>query len=216
MDKKIYLILSLLVILASFLIGYLLYPQMPARMASHWNGLGQVDGYMSKAWALFLMPVLGLVMFLMMVLFPKLDPLKKNVKTFQNYYYGFILGMILFLFYIYLLTIFWNLGIAFNMIRTLVPAFAILFFYCGILIDKAKQNWFIGIKTVWTLSNEKVWDRTHKLGGKLFKISSVISLFGLLSDKIAIWLVVSPIFLSSIIVFVYSYIIFKKEVQHQK
>jgi uncharacterized membrane protein len=214
MDKKIYLILSLLVILAGFFLGYFLYPQMPERMASHWNGLGRVDGYMDKGWALFIMPGLGLIMLLMMIFLPKLDPLKKNVKVFQNYYYGFILGIIIFLFYIYLLTIFWNLGISFNMIRTLVPAFAILFFYCGILVEKAKQNWFIGIKTAWTLSNEKVWDKTHKLGGKLFKASAIISLFGLLSDKIAIWLVIGPVILSSITVIVYSYIIFKQENKH--
>jgi len=210
MNKKIYLILSLLVILASFLIGYFLYPQMPSRMASHWNGLGQVDGYMSKDWALFMMPVLAIVMFVLMVFIPKLDPLKKNVKKFQEYYYGFILGMIVFLFYIYLLTIFWNFGMKFSMIRSLVPAFAILFYYCGILLENAKQNWFIGIKTAWTLSNEEVWDKTHELGGKLFKLAGVISLIGLFFEKIAIWLVIGPILLASIFIVFYSYWVYRK------
>ncbi|MDD5221472.1 MAG: SdpI family protein [Candidatus Pacebacteria bacterium] len=210
MNKKIYLILSLLLILASFLIGYFIYPQMPERMASHWNGLGQVDGYMSRAWALYMMPVLALIMFILMLFIPKLDPLKKNVKKFQEYYYGFILGMIAFLFYIYLLTIFWNLGMRFSMIRSLVPAFAILFYYCGILLEKAKQNWFIGIKTAWTLSNEEVWNKTHKLGGKLFKLAGVISLIGLFFEKVAIWLVTGPILLASIFIVFYSYWVYKK------
>ncbi len=210
MNKKIYLILSLLIILASFLVGYFLYPQMPDRMASHWNGLGQVDGYMSKALALFIMPVLSLIMLFGMVFIPKLDPLKKNVKKFEEYYHGFMLGMVAFLFYIYLLSIFWNLGIKFSMIRSLVPAFAILFFYCGVLMEKAKQNWFIGIKTAWTLSNEEVWDKTHKLGGKLFKLSAVISLIGLFFDRIAIWLTIGPITLSSIFIIIYSYFVYRK------
>ncbi|MCK9597354.1 MAG: SdpI family protein [Candidatus Paceibacterota bacterium] len=210
MNKKIYLTLSLLLILASFLIGYFIYPQMPERMASHWNGLGQVDGYMSRAWALYMMPVLALIMFILMLFIPKLDPLKKNVKKFQEYYYGFILGMIAFLFYIYLLTIFWNLGMRFSMIRSLVPAFAILFYYCGVLLEKAKQNWFIGIKTAWTLSNEEVWNKTHKLGGKLFKLAGVISLIGLFFEKVAIWLVTGPILLASIFIVFYSYWVYKK------
>lgn len=183
---------------------------MPERMASHWNGLGQVDGYMSRAWALYMMPVLALIMFILMLFIPKLDPLKKNVKKFQEYYYGFILGMIAFLFYIYLLTIFWNLGMRFSMIRSLVPAFAILFYYCGILLEKAKQNWFIGIKTAWTLSNEEVWNKTHKLGGKLFKLAGVISLIGLFFEKVAIWLVTGPILLASIFIVFYSYWVYKK------
>jgi len=59
--------------------------------------------------------------------------------------------------------------------QMMVPALGILFYYCGILIENAKRNWFIGIRTPWTLSNEKVWERTHKIGGKLFKIAGLIA-----------------------------------------
>ena len=102
----------------------------------------------------------------------------------------------------------------FSINQLLIPAFAALFFYAGILIDKAKRNWFVGIRTPWTLSSQKVWDKTHQLGGQLFKLSAIIALLGLLSESLAIYLMIGPIILASIYLFVYSYWIFQKEKKH--
>ncbi|MEM1558578.1 MAG: SdpI family protein [Candidatus Bathyarchaeia archaeon] len=54
----------------------------------------------------------------------------------------------------------------------------LLLFYTGILCENAKKNWFIGIRTHWTLSSDRVWETTHKLGGKLFKTTGVIGILG--------------------------------------
>ena len=88
---------------------------------------------------------------------------------------------------------------------------AILMFYIGILLEKAKQNWFIGIRTPWTLSSEKVWDKTHKLGARLFKTLAVIILASLLVPKYSIWIVIMPIIATALWLFIYSYLEFKKE-----
>ena len=63
------------VILISFLLGIYLYPQLPERIASHWNTQGRVDGYMSKFWGLFLLPFILIPVFLLFVLIPRIDPL---------------------------------------------------------------------------------------------------------------------------------------------
>jgi uncharacterized membrane protein len=91
----------------------------------------------------------------------------------------FTVILIGFLFYLYLLMILWNIGMRFQMPQLLAPAFGILFYYAGVLTEKAKRNWFIGIRTPWTLSSEEVWERTHRIGGKLFKIAGVITLLGI-------------------------------------
>lgn len=202
---------TILIIIISIAISIYLYPQMPEKIASHWNASGEVNGYMPKFWALFLMPIISIAIFLLLILIPKIDPRKENIKKFNKQYNRFILLLISFIFYIHLLTIFWNLNIKFNMIEWLIPAFAILFFYAGILIENAKPNWFIGIRTPWTLSNEFVWNKTHKLGGKLFKASTLIALMGLLLPNYAICFIIIPIILSAIYLFVYSYIEYKKE-----
>jgi len=132
MDMRKSEIIVLGIILLSFIVGIYLYSQMPEKMASHWNAKGEVDGYMSKFWGLFLMPLISVGLFLLFIAVPKIDPLKHNVEKFRRYYDGFIVLIIVFLFYLYLLTIFWNIGIRFEMIQLLVPAFGILFYYCGV------------------------------------------------------------------------------------
>lgn len=204
-------IITILIILLSFVIGIYFYPQMPEKMASHWNIRGEVDGYIAKFWGLFLMPIISLGLFLLFILIPKIDPLRANIEKFRKYFDGFIILIILFLFYLYLLTIFWNFGNKFSMNQVLPPAFGILFFYCGILIEKAKRNWFIGIRTPWTLSNEKVWDKTHELGGKLFKATGIVAFLGIFFPDYAFFLILFPVIAVSIYTVVYSYLEYQKE-----
>jgi uncharacterized membrane protein len=199
------------IIILSFAISIYYYPQMPEKVASHWNAEGQVNGYMPKFWGLFLMPIISAGMLLLFILIPRIDPLKSNIQQFRKYYDGFVVLIMVFLFYLHLLTIFWNSGYTFNMITFLSPAFAILFYYSGILIENAKRNWFIGIRTPWTLSSDKVWDKTHKIGGKLFKVAGILSLFAIFFENYAILVIVVPVIIVSIYTVVYSYFEYQKE-----
>ena len=201
------------IILLSFAIGIYYYPQMPEKLASHWNAQGQVDGYTSKFWGLFLMPIISVGMLLLFILIPRIDPLKSNIQQFRKYFDGFVVLIMVFLFYLYLLTIFWNSGYTFNMITFLSPAFAILFYYSGILIENAKRNWFIGIRTPWTMSSDKVWEKTHKIGGKLFKIAGVVTLLAIFFETDAIFFIVVPVIIISIYTVLYSYLEYQKEMK---
>lgn len=203
-------IIILIIIFLSFFLALFFYPFFPEKVAFHWNIKGEVDGYISKFWGLFLMPFLSLFLFLLFLLIPKIDPLKENIERFRKYFDNFILILILFLFYLYLLTLFWNLGKRFNMVQFLVPAFAFLFFYCGILLENAKKNWFVGIRTPWTLSSDIVWEKTHKLGGKLFKASAIFSLLGMVFPNYAFFLLIFPIILVSMYLFIFSYFEYQK------
>lgn len=203
-------IIILLIIITSFVLAFCYYPQMPEQMASHWNIQSQVDDYMPKFWGLFLMPIICVVIFLLFLLIPKIDPLKKNIEKFRKYFDWFIILIILFLFYIYLLAIFWNLGYRFQMGQMLIPALAVLFFYIGILLKQAKRNWFIGIRTPWTLSSDIVWQKTHKLGSKLFKITGIIVLFGMFFPKYFIWFILIPTIAAVLYALIYSYFEYQK------
>jgi uncharacterized membrane protein len=209
MRKSEFFIIGLIII--SFAICVYFYNQFPEKIASHWNAQGQVNGYMSRFWGLFLMPIISVGMFILFLFIPKIDPLKKNIQQFRKYFDNFIVLIFLFLFYIFILTIVWNLGMTFNMIQFMIPAFVLLFYYSGVLIKNSKRNWFIGIRTPWTLSNDRVWKKTHDIGGKLFKISAVISILGLVFEKYAIFFVLVPIILTTIYVYVYSYFEFHRK-----
>jgi len=208
--KKIHIII-LGIVLVSFIIAIYFYPSMPERMASHWNAKGEVDGSLPKFWGLFLMPIVSLGMFLLFIFIPKIDPLKKNIEKFRKQFDMFIVMIILFLLYIYILTLFWNLDYRFDMTIMIVPAMGILFFYIGFLVEKAKRNWFVGIRTPWTLSNDVVWEKTHKLGGKLFKAAGVIAFFGIFFGEYAIWFVLVPVISVSVYLVAYSYFEYKRQ-----
>jgi len=205
------------IILLAIIIGIYFYPILPDSMASHWNEKGVVNGYMPKFWGIFFMPILLIGLFLLFRFLPRFDPLKRNIDDFMGYYNIFIIIFTLFMFYIYLLTLFFNIFESTeNMFTFFAPAFAILFFYLGILIENAKRNWFIGIRNPWTLSSDYVWNKTHKMGGILFKIIAILSLIGVFLPNLAIWFVFLPIIIVTVWVMIYSYLIYKKENKNKK
>jgi len=203
------------VIVLSFAAGAYFYPAMPELMASHWGGNGNVNGYMPKFWALFLLPLVTLASFLLFLILPKIDPLKANYAKFENYFDGFLAAFTVFMVYVYGLTILFNKGIEFNMTAAIVPAMAILFYLTGTVLENAKQNWFIGIRTPWTLSSEKVWDKTNKLGAKIFKLIGILSLALIFLGNLGFIIFVFTTVTMSFYLIVYSYLVFKKEGQNR-
>jgi uncharacterized membrane protein len=200
-------------ILISFLMGAYLYPNMPEKMASHWDANGRVNGYMPELWGLFLLPVISAVLLLAFMLIPKIDPLKANIEKFRGHFDLFVLLLFVFLLYIHMLTLLWNIGYRFNFIQYLAPALGMIFYYSGVMIESAKQNWFIGVRTPWTLSSEVVWDKTNKLAGKLFKVAGVLAAMGVVFPKYAIFLILVPLILAAVYPIIYSYQKYQQEIR---
>jgi len=201
----------LIFVIVSFIIGIYLYPKMPEQMASHWNAQGNVDDYMPKFWGVFLMPFVFAGLALLFIVIPRIDPLKKNIEKFRKYYDGFIILFLIFMLLVYFQTILWNLGIEISPNIVIPIGLGFLFFYIGILFENAKRNWFIGIRTPWTLSSEKVWNKTHRLGSKMFKISGIVVLFGFLFQKYATYFILIPVLFVAFYLVVYSYVEYQKE-----
>lgn len=197
-----------LVVLAFLTAGYF-YPQMPDKMASHWNLQGEADGFSDKGFAVFFMPFVSLAIFVLLIFLPKLDPLKKNYEGFQKEYDGFVVLLIGFFYYLYLLSISYNLGISFDFTQMFSPGLGVLFFYIGIVLEKAKQNWFVGIRTPWTLSNEVVWNKTHAVAARVFKAAGVAAFLGVLFPT-GMTLAVVLAIVGALGSVVYSYLEFKK------
>jgi uncharacterized membrane protein len=206
-------LVQILIIIISFIVAIILYPKMPDQMASHWWINWEVNWYMSKFWWLFIMPIVSFWIYLLFLIIPKIDPLKENIKKFRPYFDGFISLILFFLFYIYLLTIFWNLWYKFNMSMMIIPAVSILFYFIWILLSKSKRNWFVWIRTPWTLSSERVWDKTHKLWWKIFKVLAVTMIFSLFIWTYAFFVLVIWAIGSSVFLVVYSYLEYRKEMK---
>ena len=198
------------IILISIILGVIAYPRLPDDIASHWNQKGVVDDYMPKEVGVFLVPLILIILFLFYLIIPKVDPLKKNIVKFRLQFDAFIVLIFLFLLYILMLLILYNLGANFNFSKFMIPAFAVIIYSAGILIKKSKKNWFIGIKTPWTLHNDMIWNKTHRLGSILFKVSGIIIFIGLFLYDYAYTFFFITIVLAAIIPIIYSYILYCK------
>lgn len=210
---KIQYSLSIILIVIAFAAAFYFYPELPDPMPSHWNAKGEVDGYMGKTAGVFLLPAMALFLFGLFLLIPKIDPLRKNIELFRSYYDWFILLMVLFLVYIYFATIAWGLGYRFSMSVAIIPPVSAILFFAGILCENSKRNWFIGVRTPWTLSSDRVWKKTNKLGGKLFKALALVLLLGLMLPSEQLFYLIMLIVLGALYLVVYSYFEYQKEIK---
>ncbi len=197
-------------VILSFFLGIFFYPRMPERVASHWNARGQVDGYMSRTWGVFLMPIALLGIALLFFLIPRIDPLRANIEKFRKHYDGFVILFFLFMISIQLQGLLWNVGVKVSPSIVFPIGLGLLIFYAGILTSHAKRNWFIGIRTPWTLSSDEVWDKTHRLGGTLLKVAGAIVFLGVFFKDYVVWFVLIPSLAAAVWSMVYSYVEYRK------
>jgi len=201
------------IILLSLIISIYFYPQMPEKIASHWNAQGQVDGYISKFWGLFLIPFILIGLAILFLVIPRIDPLKANIEKFRKYYDEFVILFFIFILSVHFQVILWNFGVRISPNVIFPIGIGILFFYVGILCENAKRNWFIGIRTPWTLSSERVWEKTHKIGGKLFKIAGIITFLGVFFQSYTLFFILVPVISVAVYTIIYSYLEYQKEVK---
>lgn len=213
MSTKTTTILVLIMIAVAVIAGLLLWDQLPEQMASHWNSNDQVDGYMSKFWGVFLMPLIILGMLALFLVVPGIDPLKANIVQFRGAFNLFIVLISAFMLYMHGLTLAWSLGYQdFKMSAAMLPFLGVVFIFIGYMLRQAKRNFFIGIRTPWTLSSDTVWDKTHQLGSILFMASGALAIIGsFFGGMTAFWLFFVPLMTSTVVLLVYSYILYRSE-----
>jgi len=203
-------------LIITFTLTIAIYPTVPDHVVSHWNAAGQADGYMSKFWGLLLIPLIMTGFVALLAVLPRIDPHKKNYEKFRDWYEGFILLFVLFFLAIQVQIILWSSGYQVSPNLTFPLLTGMLFIYLGFLLGHAEQNWFVGIRTPWTLSSKTVWKKTHELGGKLFKIAGVISCAGIVAGEYAFWFILVPVLSVAVYTVVYSYTEYQKELNSQK
>jgi len=183
---------------------------MPERVAVHWGLSGEADGFGSRFEGLFMIPIVSAVLLPVLLALPRLDP-SGGIDGFRGGFDWFVFGMSAFMSYIFGLTLLWNLGWRFDFLRVFAPALGGMYYGLGVLMSRTRLNWFVGIRTPWTLSSEEVWDRTHEHGGRLFKVCGVLALGGVLAGGLqARLLTVAPVMAAAMYLYYYSYSEYQK------
>lgn len=166
---------ALLVALA-FVAGCIAYGRLPARVPIHWDLHGRANGWGSPAVAAFIMPCVLLLVWLLLAFVPRVDPLRANYDKFSGTYAFLVNLIVTFVFLAHLMLLAAALGMRVDMARMSGALLGLLFVGMGNVLPRARRNWFVGIRTPWTLSSDRVWDRTHRVGGYLFTGAGVLAI----------------------------------------
>lgn len=199
------------IMLGTLVFGLVIYPQLPEQVPIHWNAAGEVDGYGSRFMGALGLPLMNLGLALLLKFVPAIDPKRQNYEKFKSFYQIFIWIFVLFMTGLYFLTIAWALGYRPSIALFTKLGMGIMFMVLGNYLGKVRPNWFFGIRTPWTIENEEVWLRTHRLGGPLMFGAGLITVFlAFFEHPSSFFLVMAVIMLASLIPTVYSYWLYQR------
>lgn len=204
--------IPLILIGISVLISVVSYPFLPEQVPTHWNIEGEVDDYSSKLFNAVFLPGMLIFMYVLLIVLPKIDPKKENYKKFSSTYYITMIATIIVLVIVQLISTLVALGYDLNISLIASLLIGLLFIVIGNYLPRARQNFFMGVRTPWTLSNENVWDRTHRLVSKVFVIAGILMILSVfLPLSIQGYFIIIVIAILVIIPFVSSYIFYQQE-----
>ncbi len=208
---------SLGLIIIAFVAGFYFYQHFPAKVPTHWNIRGEVNGYSSPLIAAFMIPAMALGMYLLFLVLPYLDPKRDQYESFIGIYHKFKDLIVAFLLLLYFLTGLNGIGYKINISFYAPIMVGAMFIILGILLEHVKMNWFLGIRTPWTMSSDTVWAKTHKLSSRVLIISGLL----MAATSFVAWEFKIALFILAIVLIVfalpiYSYILYAKEQKAKK
>lgn len=206
--KKDWFIILLMIL--TLIISLLLYPKLPDKMPSHWNIKGEVDAYSSKLSGVLNINLMNIGFYFLFLIIPSIDPKKQNYENFRPAYnvirYTFHLLFVA-LQYIILLS---SLGYKLNVGTIVTLSVGIMLILLGNQMGRIKHNYFVGIRTPWTLADETVWVKTHRFSAPLWVVGGfIVGILAFFNGTVAFIGLLIVIFTISIIPIIYSYLCFK-------
>jgi len=205
--------LAILSLILAAGLSFYFYKNFPAQVPIHWNINGEVDNYGSAAFSAFFLPILMLVIYLVFLILPYLDPRRERYSEFSQAYHLVKSGVIVFMFSLFILIGLAGLGYGINISFWVPVMVGVLFMGLGLVMKQVKPNWFMGIRTPWTLSSEKVWTKTHDLAAPVMSLGGIlIASTGFFSSPaIKMSLFVGAIVIIAIGLPLYSYFLYRQE-----
>ena len=153
--------------------GYLHVPNVP--MAVHFGIDGTPNGYQPRDVALVMMPAISLgLLILLLWLLPAIMPKNASIERSAGAYGMVVLATLGVLTVTHTILVFRAAGLAIDETRITLSAVGVLFMIIGNYLPKTRKNWLMGVRTPWTLSDERVWDKTHRFAGPLFMLCGAV------------------------------------------
>ncbi len=211
-NNKWKLIISSLIILLPIIFGLIFWNQLPERIATHWGADGNPDGWSSREFAVFALPIFIFVIHWLCVLATSKDPKNKGNNAKPQSLVLFICPLISLLGNGLVYTT--ALGMSLRVEMIMPVFFGLLFIVLGNYLPKCRQNYTIGIKISWTLNSEENWNATHRFAGKLWMIGGALIMPCAFLPTTYIFITFFLITMIMVIIpIIYSYNFYKKEIK---
>jgi uncharacterized membrane protein len=185
------------------------YDQLPARVVTHWGTNGP-NGWSSREFAAWFGPALAVVLWGVMSIVPRIDPRRANYDKFQGSYDSLVILSVALACVVHFAVLGYALGWPIDINRFVPVLVGGLFLYFGWMLPRARSNFFVGIRTPWTLSSDEVWQRTHRLAGWLFAVAGLLVMsLAVVRESSAVLKVIVAAGIIALIPVPYSYFIWR-------
>ena len=203
---------GLIFIAAAVLFSLAVYNRLPEQVATHFGPTGEADGWSSRSFAAFGIPLLAFFIFSLMNALPKILPRAENFSQFADTYWTVVTMMVAFMLAMHVVILGKALGWPVDVPTFVLLGVGALFVILGNLMPRVKSNWVLGIRTPWTLDSETVWHETHRLGGRTMVAGGIITMIAaFLPEAIKPWVALGALMLGAFVPAVYSYVVWRRE-----
>lgn len=199
----------LTVLVVTWIVAFMYEPKLPEQIPTHWNIKGEVDDYTSKPWGVYMLPLISTATNLLLFFLPKIAPKGFKLDAAKKVYEILILVMAVFLLAVMVLMFEAALNNDIDMNQWIMGGVGLLFVIIGNYLSKVPKNFFLGIRTPWTLASDEVWFKTHKLGAWAFVVCGLLVMIGALLAW-PVMLLTGLLMAAGFVPLIYSLIIYKK------
>jgi len=203
---------GIVAVLAALIFGLWALPALPEQVATHWGLDGQPDGWSSRTSAAILLPAIGVGMGVLLGFLPRIDPRRADFYLHAGTYWLIANAVLVFLAIVHSAVIGSALGWPIPLSRIMAIGIGGLLLLIGNLMTRMRPNWFMGIRTPWTLSSDLAWRKTHRLAGYGFVGSGVLSIVaGIVRPEWAPWILMISLGAAGLGSVIYSWIVWRDE-----
>lgn len=203
---------ALLLLAASLAAGLILYPSLPPLVPSHWNIHGEVDRHSSRLWAALGLPAVTAALYALMLLTPLVDPRRSNYPRFAGAYRLIRLSLVAYLVGLHALLLLAATGRPVDVTAAVRVATSLLFVVLGNVLGQVRPNYFVGIRTPWTLASERVWVKTHRAAARAWVAGGLVELAGAAAEPVTGFaILLAALGGATLFSVIYSYAAFRRE-----
>ena len=198
---------------AMIVFAVIIYPYLPDTIPTHWNINNEIDAWSPKFPGALFIPALGIVMAILFPLLERIDPKRMNYADFRKTWAIMRIALMAFIAFMEVVTFTVAIKPEWNHLvgPSIIGGIGALFIVMGNYMGKLRQNWFIGLRTPWTLDDPEVWKKSQRMTGRLFVISGIAMLAMAIYGKIVPVIFFSIIVLVAFVPMVYSYILYTRK-----